>query len=195
MINQIVIILIAYLIGSISFGIVISRLFQLSDPRTVGSRNTGATNVLRSGNKFAAILTLLGDVLKGTLVVGIAMQMNLAQYEVACISLSVLIGHIFPIYYKFKGGKGVATALGILLALNGLLALITLGIWVIIFIIWRYSSLSAILASLFSPFIAFYILNESVVILITCILIAILIIYRHQSNIKNIIQGIEPRFK
>ena len=90
-------------LSNFSFGIVISRLFQLSDPRTVGSRNTGATNVLRSGNKFAAILTLLGDVLKGTLVVGIAIQMNLAQYEVACVSLSVLIGHIFPIYYKFKG--------------------------------------------------------------------------------------------
>jgi len=195
MINQISIILIAYFIGSISFGIIFSRLFQLPDPRTFGSKNTGATNVMRTGNKKAAALTLMGDILKGASVVTVANQINLSQHEVMLVSFSVLIGHIFPVYYKFKGGKGVATALGVLVALNSLLALIILSIWIITFLIFRYSSLSAIIASLSSPFVAFYILNESMTILATCILIAFIIVLRHNSNIKNIFQGSEPRFK
>ena len=194
MINQISIILIAYFIGSISFGIIFSRLFQLPDPRTFGSKNTGATNVMRTGNKKAAALTLMGDILKGASVVTVANQINLSQHEVMLVSFSVLIGHIFPVYYKFKGGKGVATALGVLVALNSLLALIILSIWIITFLIFRYSSLSAIIASLSSPFVAFYILNESMTILATCILIAFIIVLRHNSNIKNIFQGSEPRF-
>tara|TARA_B100000767_G_scaffold271206_1_gene296357 strand:+ start:492 stop:1079 length:588 start_codon:yes stop_codon:yes gene_type:complete len=195
MINQILIISIAYLLGAISFGIIVSKIFKISDPRTFGSKNTGATNVMRSGNKYAAILTLIGDTLKGALVVTFAIKINLTDYEIICVSLAVLIGHIYPVYYKFKGGKGVATALGILLGLNQLLALSVIIIWILMFFIFRYSSLSAIVASLMAPIFSIYIFNESLNISIIYILIATLIILRHKPNIKNLIQGVEPKFK
>jgi len=195
MINQILIISIAYLLGAVSFGIVVSKIFKISDPRTFGSKNTGATNVMRSGNKYAAIITLICDALKGTLVVTIAIKMNFTDYEVMCAALAVLIGHIYPVYYKFKGGKGVATALGILLGLNQLLALSVLVIWILVFFIFRYSSLSAIVASLIAPILSMYIFNESLRFSIIYIFIAALIILRHKSNINNLIQGVEPKFK
>ena len=195
MINQILIISIAYLLGAISFGIIVSKIFKISDPRTFGSKNTGATNVMRSGNKYAAILTLIGDTLKGALVVTFAIKINLTDYEIIYVSLAVLIGHIYPVYYKFRGGKGVATALGILLGLNQLLALSVIIIWVLMFFIFRYSSLSAIVASLMAPILSIYIFNDSFSISIIYILIAALIILRHKSNIKNLLQGIEPKFK
>ena len=194
MINQIFFISSAYLIGSLSFGIIISKFFNLSDPRTIGSKNPGATNVLRSGNKFAAILTLIGDILKATFVVKIAIIIGLSDLELMQICLAVLIGHTYPIYHKFKGGKGVATALGILLAINWILALCAIFIWLIIFSIWRYSSLAAIIASLAIPIISYF-LNETFYMLFTNILITTLIIFNHHTNIKNLIKGIEPSFK
>ena len=194
MINQIFLISSAYLIGSLSFGIIVSKFFNLSDPRTIGSKNPGATNVLRTGNKLAAILTLLGDILKATAVVKIAILIGLNDLETMQVCLAVLIGHTYPIYYKFKGGKGVATALGILLATNWILALSTIFIWVIIFSIWRYSSLAAIIASLSVPIISYFI-NESSYVLLTNILITALIIFNHHKNIKNLIRGIESSFK
>ena len=194
MINQIFIISSAYLIGSLSFGIIISKFLKLRDPRTVGSKNPGATNVLRMGNKVAAIFTLLGDILKATIVVSIAIIMDLNELEIMLISLAVLLGHMYPIYYKFNGGKGVATAFGILLAVNWVLALIVICIWIVTFSIWRYSSLAAIFASLSVPILS-YILNEQFFISIMNLIIATLIILRHHSNIKNLIAGKEPSFK
>ena len=130
----------AYLLGSIAFGIVVSRLFGLPDPRTVGSGNPGATNVLRSGKKLAAALTLLGDVVKGWLPVWLAMQSDMLMWVVAYVSLAVFIGHLYPIFYKFQGGKGVATALGVMFALSPLLALAALVTWIGVFAVSRYSS-------------------------------------------------------
>jgi len=194
MINQIFFISSAYLIGSLSFGIIISKFFNLSDPRTIGSKNPGATNVLRAGNKLAAILTLIGDIFKATFVVKIAIIIGLSDLELMQICLAVLVGHTYPIYYKFKGGKGVATALGILLAINLILALCAIFIWLIIFSIWRYSSLAAIIASLAIPIISYF-LNETLYILLTNLLITALIIFNHHTNIKKLIKGVEPNFK
>jgi len=194
MINQIFLISSAYLIGSLSFGIIVSKFLNLSDPRTIGSKNPGATNVMRTGNKLAAVLTLLGDILKATIVVKIVILIGLNELETMQVCIAVLIGHTFPIYYKFKGGKGVATALGILLATNWILALSAIFIWLVIFSIWRYSSLSAIIASL-SVSIISYFLNDAPYILLTNVLITVLIIFNHASNIKKLIKGIEPSFK
>ena len=194
MINQIFLISSAYLIGSLSFGIIVSKFLNLSDPRTIGSKNPGATNVMRTGNKLAAVLTLLGDIFKATIVVKIVILIGLNELETMQVCIAVLIGHTFPIYYKFKGGRGVATALGILLATNWILALSAIFIWLVIFSIWRYSSLSAIIASL-SVSIISYFLNDAPYILLTNVLITVLIIFNHASNIKNLIKGIEPSFK
>ena len=194
MINQILFISIAYLIGSLSFGIIISKSLKLSDPRTIGSKNPGATNVMRTGSKLAAILTLLGDILKATIVVTVAIFFDLNELELMQVTLAILIGHTYPIYYNFKGGKGVATALGILLASNWILAICVVFIWLVIFSIWRYSSLAAITASLSLPIIS-YCINDTSYILLTNVLITALIIFNHNSNIKNLIKGIEPSFK
>ncbi len=194
MINQILLISSAYLIGSLSFGIIISKLLNLSDPRTIGSRNTGATNVMRAGSKIAAILTLAGDIFKAIFVVKIAILINLSELDLLLVSLAVLIGHTYPIYYNFRGGKGVATALGILLVSNWILALGVIFIWLIIFSIWRYSSLAAISAAIALPIISYY-LNDTSYILITNILITFLIIFNHRSNIRNLIKGVESGFK
>ena len=138
----------AYLLGSVAFGIIVSKLFGLPDPRTVGSGNPGATNVLRSGKKMAAAFTLLGDVLKGWLPVWLALQSDMLMWVVASVGLAVFFGHLYPIYYKFKGGKGVATALGVMLALSPWLALAAIATWVVVFVVSRYSSLAAITACL-----------------------------------------------
>ena len=194
MINQILLISSAYLIGSLSFGIIISKLLNLSDPRTIGSRNTGATNVMRAGSKIAAILTLVGDIFKAIFVVKIAILINLSELDLLLVSLAVLIGHTYPIYYNFRGGKGVATALGILLVSNWILALGVIFIWLVIFSIWRYSSLAAISAAIALPIISYY-LNDTSYILNTNILITFLIIFNHRSNIRNLIKGVESGFK
>ena len=194
MINQITLVLMAYFFGSISFGIIISYIFILSDPRTIGSKNPGATNVMRAGNKLAALLTLLGDMLKATLVIAIANYMDVSEINLVIISIAVLLGHIFPVYYQFKGGKGVATAFGILLGFNWLLALTVFFVWLCIFLIWRYSSLAAVVATLSAPIISYF-LEFSIETLWLTIIIAILIIYRHKGNIKNLLNGTEPGFR
>ncbi|MFL3022925.1 MAG: glycerol-3-phosphate 1-O-acyltransferase PlsY [Methylophilaceae bacterium] len=194
MINQILYIFIAYFIGSISFGILASKIFNIMDPRAMGSKNPGATNVLRTGNKYAAVFTLLGDMLKATLVVGIALSLNFSGNYLTAVILAVLLGHMYPIFYNFKGGKGVATALGILLAINWELALFTLLTWIIIFFISKYSSLSAIIAAIASPLIAYF-LNQDQHIIIISVVLAILILFRHKRNIQNLINGTESSFK
>ena len=194
MINFIYIIL-AYFIGSISFGILLSKVFKIQDPRSFGSKNPGATNVMRSGKKLAALLTLLGDMLKGTFVVLIAeLYLNLTYDQVLLIAAAVFLGHLFPIYHQFKGGKGVATALGVLLAIDIHIAILVLIIWLVIFLISRISSLSAITAALCLPLITFFMHVDQSFLLLSFFL-SILLIYRHKENIKNLIEKKESNFK
>ncbi|WP_334118214.1 glycerol-3-phosphate 1-O-acyltransferase PlsY [Limnobacter sp.] len=188
--------LIAYLIGSVSFAVVVSKFVGLADPRTYGSKNPGATNVLRSGNKKAAVLTLLGDALKGTLAVALAFhfqdQLGYSRIDIAWIGLAAFIGHLYPIFFKFEGGKGVATALGVLLGLNWVLGLATAVTWVVIAYFFRYSSLAALIASLFAVFynvLLFGINGQATAIAI----MSALLIYRHRQNIANLISGKESK--
>lgn len=194
MINFIVIIL-AYFIGSISFGILLSKVFRIQDPRSFGSRNPGATNVMRSGKKFAALLTLLGDTLKGTFVVLIAeFYLKLTYDQVLLIAAAVFLGHLFPVYHQFKGGKGVATALGVLLAIDIHIAILVLIVWLIVFLLSRISSLSAITAALCLPLIAFF-MHVDQSFLWLSLFLSVLLIYRHKENIKNLIEKKESNFK
>lgn len=186
----------AYLIGSISFAVVVSRFVGLEDPRTYGSKNPGATNVLRSGNKKAAILTLLGDALKGTLAVALAFhfqdQLGLSRTDIAWIGLAAFVGHLYPVFFKFEGGKGVATALGVLLALNWVLGLATAVTWIVIAYFFRYSSLAALIAALFAVFyniLLFGINGQAAAITI----MSALLVYRHKQNIANLIAGKESK--
>ena len=186
----------AYLIGSISFAVVMSRVFGLSDPRTYGSKNPGATNVLRSGNKKAAIATLIGDGFKGWLAVWLAINYG-AQYGiddsgVALVAIAVFLGHLWPVFFRFVGGKGVATALGVLLGINVWLGLATLATWLIVAYAFRYSSLAALIASVFAPF--YYGLLFGVdEILFAVVAMCMLLLYRHGSNIANLIAGKESK--
>jgi acyl phosphate:glycerol-3-phosphate acyltransferase len=186
----------AYLIGSVSFAVVVSKLFGLADPRTYGSKNPGATNVLRSGNKAAAVLTLLGDGAKGWLAVWLARQFG-EQYGVgdtgiALVAIAVFLGHLWPVFHRFVGGKGVATALGVLLALNGWLGLATLVTWIVIVYAFRYSSLGALIASLFAPFY-YGLLFGTDTKLLAVMAMSGLLIYRHRQNIANLLAGKESR--
>ncbi len=191
---NVIYLLFSYLIGAISFGIVTSHIFSLPDPRTIGSKNPGATNVLRTGKKIAALLTLLGDALKGALTVGLAQYFELPSLIVGFIAIATLIGHVFPIYYGFKGGKGVATAAGILFMFSWVMGLIVLAIWLGVFFIWRYSSLAAILAASLSPVIGFFYKIDFYELIATSI-IALILILRHIENIKRLIDGTESGFK
>ena len=195
MINQLLIILFAYLVGSVSSGIIVSQIFNLPDPRTIGSKNPGATNVMRSGNKKAAIFTLLGDILKAILVLALAEYLGFNDLIIVCVALAVLIGHIYPIFYKFLGGKGVATAIGILIFLNFKLAIIVASIWLLVFGIWRYSSLAAIAAAISAPIIAIFILRDQSLYCIAFTLITIIILFKHQANIRKLLSGTELKFK
>jgi glycerol-3-phosphate acyltransferase PlsY len=191
---NVIYLLFSYLIGAISFGIVISHIFSLPDPRTIGSKNPGATNVLRTGKKLAALLTLLGDALKGSLTVGLAQYFELSPLMVGLIAIATLIGHVFPIYYGFKGGRGVATAAGILFMFSWIMGLIVLAIWLGVFFIWRYSSLAAIIAASLSPVIGFFYKIDFYELIATSI-IALILILRHVENIKRLIDGTETGFK
>ena len=194
MVNTIFIIL-AYFIGSISFGILLSKIFKIQDPRSFGSKNPGATNVMRSGKKFVALLTLLGDMLKGTLVVLIAKYyLNFNDDQVLLIAAVVFIGHLFPVYYQFKGGKGVATALGVLLAIDSNIAILVLLIWLIVFLVSRISSLSAITAALCLPIITFFMHIDQNFLWLSLFL-SMFLIYRHKENIKNLLEKKESNFK
>ncbi len=191
---NVIYLLFSYLIGAVSFGIVISHFFSLPDPRTIGSKNPGATNVLRTGKKLAALLTLLGDALKGALTVGLAQYFELPPLIVGLIAIATLMGHVFPIYYGFKGGKGVATAAGILFMFSWVMGLIVLAIWLGVFFIWRYSSLAAIIAASLSPVIGFFYKIDFYELIATSI-IALILILRHIENIKRLIDGTESGFK
>ncbi|TFW10052.1 glycerol-3-phosphate 1-O-acyltransferase PlsY [Oxalobacteraceae bacterium OM1] len=194
--NTILFTIAAYLIGSLSFAVVVSKLFGLADPRTYGSKNPGATNVLRSGNKAAAAVTLLGDAVKGWLAVWLALrfgeQFGVGEGGIALAALAVFVGHLWPVFFRFKGGKGVATALGVLLGLNVWLGVATLITWLVIAYAFRYSSLAALVASVFAPF--YYGLLFGVDRILPAVLaMSALLIYRHRGNISNLLAGKESR--
>jgi len=192
----IVFVIAAYLLGSISFAVVSSKLFALPDPRTYGSGNPGATNVLRSGKKAAAALTLLGDAAKGWLAVFLAMHFAPHDEQglllVALVVLAVFLGHVFPVFLKFKGGKGVATALGVLLALSAWLGLAVLITWLLVAVVFRYSSFAALVAAIAAPIYAMLFQLPKEFVLATAIM-SILLIWRHKSNIQNLMTGKESK--
>lgn len=192
--TTIVFVLLSYLIGSVSFAVVTSKLFGLPDPRTFGSKNPGATNVLRTGKKAAAALTLLGDAAKGWLAVWLALRyapdFGLDDLAIAGCALAVFLGHVYPVFFGFQGGKGVATALGILTALNPWLGLALFATWLAAALIWRISSLSALIASVCAPLYGWFLLPSGVLAGGVAIL-SILLVWRHQSNIRNLLSGRE----
>ena len=186
----------AYLLGSIPFAVVCSRMFGLADPRSYGSKNPGATNVLRSGNKAAAALTLLGDLAKGWLAVFLAEKYGanygLEQGGLALVALAVFFGHLYPLFLKFKGGKGVATAAGVLLAIDPTLGLLTLATWIVIAAALRYSSLAALVAAAASPLYAFFLWGSDVMLAAVGI-IAMILIAKHWANLQRLMVGTEPK--
>lgn len=186
----------AYLIGSLSFAVIVSRLMGLNDPRSYGSGNPGATNVLRSGNKTAAVLTLLLDALKGAvpvwLVAHFGARFGLGDGTMAAVGLAAFIGHVWPVFFGFRGGKGVATAAGVLLALNPLLGLATLATWIIIAAFFRYSSLAAIVSALFAPFYQLLIWGGGPIALAVA-LMSLLLLWRHAANFEKLLKGTESR--
>ena len=187
----------AFLLGSVSFAVIVSKLYGLQDPRSYGSGNPGATNVLRSGHKTAAVLTLLGDAFKGWFAVWLAFNLGASASLIAIVAVGVFLGHIFPIFLAFKGGKGVATAFGVLLALAPALGLATLLTWLIVAFFFRMSSLAAVTAGVFAPF--YYLILVGVLwpfepaILAALVLIAVLLLARHRANIGRIFAGTEPK--
>ncbi len=186
----------AYLLGSISFAVIASKLFGLADPRTYGSGNPGATNVLRSGNKKAAIATLLGDCFKGWVAVWLAKtygaDYGIGEAGIALVAFAVFFGHLWPVFFRFKGGKGVATALGVLLGINAWLGLATLVTWLVVAYAFRYSSLAALVASIFAPFYYGLLFGFNAIWAATFFM-SLLLIYRHRGNIGNLIAGKESR--
>lgn len=190
----------AYLIGSISFAVLVSKCMRLPDPHSYGSGNPGATNVLRTGNKLAAVLTLIGDALKGYLAVMLArvllgdesLTSTLNSWLLCGVVIAVFLGHLFPIFHGFKGGKGVATACGILFGINWVLGLATLATWLIVAKATKYSSLAALAAAVFGPIyfvFLFGFLPMGMALLVVCLLL----IWRHRSNIQNLMNGTESR--
>lgn len=188
--------LLAYLIGSLSFAVIVSRAMGLADPRSYGSHNPGATNVLRSGNKAAAAVTLALDILKGYLpVLAVALwgsRWDLGEGTQALVGLAAFVGHLWPVYFRFQGGKGVATAAGVLLALNPWLGLATLVTWLIIAFFFRYSSLASLVAAVFAPFYQLLIWNSGPVFL-AIIVMSLLLVWRHRANIGKLLAGKESK--
>ena len=191
----------AYLLGSLSFAVIVSRVMGLSDPRTYGSKNPGATNVLRSGSKAAAAVTLLFDALKGWLPVVLVRWFGapygLEEGTMALVGLAAFLGHLWPVFFRFEGGKGVATALGVLMGISGWLGLATLLTWVIIAFFFRYSSLASLVAAVFAPF--FYVLGGGVAwytdarVGVAIAVMSGLLAWRHKENIQRLLQGKESR--
>ena len=193
--------LLAYLLGSLSFAVIVSRCMGLKDPRSYGSNNPGATNVLRSGNKLAAVVTLLLDGLKGWLPVVLVKwfghDYGLDEGTVAAVGLAAFIGHLYPVFFQFKGGKGVATAAGVLFGVDWLLGLATLATWVIVAFFSRYSSLAALAAAVFAPL--YYLFGDRTAwyvdksILLAIFAVSAMLVYRHRDNITKLLKGTESR--
>ncbi|GAB2903173.1 glycerol-3-phosphate 1-O-acyltransferase PlsY [Paraburkholderia jirisanensis] len=194
--ENLIVAVVAYLIGSVSFAVVVSAAMGLADPRSYGSGNPGATNVLRTGNKKAAILTLIGDALKGWLPVWVVdhfgARYGLDETSVAIAAIAVFLGHLYPVFFRFKGGKGVATAAGVLLAINPILGIATLLTWLIVAFFTRYSSLAAICAAIFAPLFDGFLFGANVVAL-AVVAMSALLIWRHRGNIAKLVAGKESR--
>jgi len=195
--NLAVTILVAYLIGSISFAVLVSRAFGLPDPRSYGSGNPGATNVLRTGRKAAAVLTLFGDAFKGWFAVALTQQHVVGDpVAVAAAAVAVVVGHLWPLYFRFEGGKGVSAAVGVLLALDPWLAAGAIATWVIIAFFFRISSLAALVAAAFAPFFSFLLYGMNRFALEPALgvtAISLLLVWRHRTNIRNLLAGTESR--
>ncbi len=192
---KIAIILFSYLAGSVSFAVLSSRLFGLPDPRSYGSGNPGATNVLRTGKKAAALLTLIGDGAKGSVAVLVALHFFSGEPAViAAAALAAFLGHLFPVFLGFRGGKGVATALGVSLALDPLFGASLAGTWVLVFLATRISSLSALIASVLAPVYALHFLGHNILSL-SVLAMSLLLVWRHKSNIVKLAKGEEGSFR
>ncbi len=191
-------ILISYLIGSISFAVVISGLFGLPDPHTYGSGNPGATNVLRTGRKLAAVLTLAGDAAKGAAAFCLARyfapEFGVGEATLAAVALAAFSGHLYPLYFRFKGGKGVATAAGILLAIDWRIGLSVLVTWVVVALVSRYSSLAAIVAAILSPLASLYFLGWGPLTWVVLVM-ALMLVWRHRANVLRLVSGGESRIR
>lgn len=189
-------ILLAYLLGSVPFAVLSSRVFGLADPRSYGSKNPGATNVLRSGNKLAAAVTLVGDSAKGAVAVVLAQvygaPQGLGSGFVALVALAAFFGHIYPVFLGFKGGKGVATAAGVLLAIDPWLGVATLGTWLLVAFVFRYSSLAALVAACAAPLYAFLMWGRDSLLLAVGV-IAVVLIGKHWPNLQRLMAGTEPK--
>jgi glycerol-3-phosphate acyltransferase PlsY len=192
-----VFVLLAYLIGSLSFAVIVSRMFGLPDPHSYGSGNPGATNVLRTGKRLAAALTLIGDTGKGSLAVILARlfapDYGVGMDGIALVVLAVFLGHLYPVFFGFKGGKGVATALGILCAIDIWLGLATLASWLVIMLFFRMVSLASIIAAVFAPFYTGWLFGTASPLLPSVLALAALLIYRHKENIQRLLAGTESR--
>ncbi len=190
--------ILAYLLGSLSFAVIVSKAMGLADPKSYGSGNPGATNVLRSGSKKAAALTLLGDTFKGVIAVllakHLAAQFGITEVGIACVAIAVFLGHVYPVFFGFKGGKGVATAAGVLWALDWRIGLALTLVWSIVFAVSRVSSLSAIVASLAAPVAGYFFFGISPVFWAT-VAMTILLVWRHRSNVQRLLSGEEAAFK
>ena len=190
--QTLIIIVAAYLLGSVPFAMISSRLFGLADPRTYGSGNPGATNVLRSGNKKAALFTLIGDALKGWVAVFIAQQLEMSSGLIGLVALAVFFGHLFPVFLKFKGGKGVATAAGVLLALDPLLGFAVLATWLLVAFVSRYSSLAALIAAASAPLYSALMHGADTQFAVVGLLGFALII-KHWQNLQRLMAGQESK--
>ena len=187
----IALLVVAYLLGSVCSAIIVCKLLRLPDPRTQGSNNPGATNVMRIGGKKAAIITLAGDMLKGVPLVLIAQQLHLAPDLISAIGLAAFLGHLYPVYFKFEGGKGVATALGVLLALYWPLGLGVISVWLAVFAAFRISSLSSLMAFTAAPIAAWFICPSYMLGIFG---MSVLLVARHKQNIKALLKGEERKF-
>jgi acyl phosphate:glycerol-3-phosphate acyltransferase len=194
--ENLIVAVVAYLIGSVSFAVIVSSVMGLADPRSYGSKNPGATNVLRSGNKTAAVLTLIGDALKGWLAVWLVSHFGahygLDDTAIALAAIAVFLGHLYPVFFRFKGGKGVATAAGVLLAINPVLGIATLLTWLIVAFFFRYSSLAALAAAVFAPLFDGFLFGANIIAL-AIVVMSSLLVWRHRGNIAKLMAGQESR--
>ena len=190
--NLLICAVLGYLLGSVPFAVIVSRAFRLADPRSFGSGNPGATNVLRSGSKKAAMLTLLGDAAKGWLAMFVAARVGAGDTAIAVAGLAAFLGHVFPFTLSFKGGKGVATALGVLLGFSAALAGITAAIWLSVVLITRYSSLAALAAAATAPVLTAWLLGRTETTILVGAMCGVLIL-RHRGNIRKLLAGTESR--
>lgn len=189
--NALPFLLLGYLLGSLPFAVIVSKAFGLADPRSFGSGNPGATNVLRTGNKLAAALTLFGDAAKGWLAMAAAGALGAEPTGVAVAGIAAFLGHVFPVFLKFKGGKGVATAVGVLAGFSAWLALACIGLWLAVAFTTRYSSLAALVAAAAAPLVAWPLVGGDTALAIAAM--STLLIWRHEANIKKLLAGTESR--